>query len=101
MPVFNCLASMIDEADFVYDSYSVPVMANTGPPGNGYRKTPSRLIIEGEPDLVTGTLDDWVHYRENLAALPQDDENVRLAIAVAEARIAKLIREARTRPWDQ
>jgi len=58
------------------------------------------LIIEGEPDLVTGTLDDWVHYREKLAALPQDDKNVRLAIAIAEARIAKIIRDSRTRPWD-
>ena len=54
-----------------------------------------------EPDLVTGTLDDWVHYREKLANLPQNDENVRLAISVAEARIAKLIRDARTRPWDR
>lgn len=75
-------------------------MANTGPPGNGYRNTPSRLIIDGEPDLVTGTLEDWIQYREKLATLPRNDENVRLAIAVAEARIAKLIRDKRTRPWD-
>lgn len=76
-------------------------MANSQGPGNGIRNTPPRLIIEGEPDLATGTLDDWVQYREKLANLPQDDENVRLAIAVAEARIAKLIRDARTRPWDR
>lgn len=75
-------------------------MANTGAPGNGNRNTPPRLIIEGEPDLLTGTLDDWVHYREKLAALPQDDKNVHLAIAIAEARIAKIIRDSRTRPWD-
>ena len=49
---------------------------------------------------MTGTLEDWIHYREKLAALPQNDENVGFAIVVAEARIAKLIRDARTRPWD-
>ena len=75
-------------------------MADSRTPGNGRRNEPPRLIIEGEPDLVTGTLDDWIHYREKLAGLPQNDENVRLAIRVAEARIAKLIRDARTRPWD-
>lgn len=78
----------------------MPMMANTGAPGNGNRNTPPRLIIEGEPDLVTGTLDDWIHYREKLANLPQNDENVRVSITVTEARIAKLIRDARTRPWD-
>ena len=49
---------------------------------------------------MTGTLEDWIQYREKLATLPRNDENVRLAIAVAEARIAKLIRDKRTRPWD-
>jgi len=58
------------------------------------------LIIDEEPDLLTGTLDDWIHYREKLATLPQNDENLLLAITVAEALIAKLIRDARTRPWD-
>lgn len=76
-------------------------MANTGGPGRGPGRTPPRLVIEGEPDLVTGTLDEWIHFREKLATLPQDDENVRLAISVAEARIAKLIRDSRTRPWDR
>ena len=77
------------------------MMANAGAPGNGDRKTPPRLIIEGEPDLATGTLDDWIHYREKLATLNQADESVKLAITVAEARIAKLIRDERTRPWDR
>ena len=76
-------------------------MTNTGSPGNGNRNSPPRLNIDGEPDFVTGTPDDWIHYREKLAALPQTDENVRLAISVAEARMAKLIRVARTRPWDR
>ena len=76
-------------------------MANAGAPGHGHRNDPPRLIIEGEPDLMTGTLDDWIHYREKLATLKQTDETVRLAITIAEARIAKLIRDARTRPWDR
>ena len=76
-------------------------MTNTGSPGNGNRNSPPRLNIDGEPDFVTGTPDDWIHYREKLAALPQTDGNVRLAISVAEARMAKLIRVARTRPWDR
>lgn len=98
---FNCLASRIDEAEFAQNGNPVPVMANTGAPENGRKSTPPRLIIEGEPDLATGTLEDWVHFREKLATLPQNDENVRLAITVAEARIAKIIRENRTRPWDR
>jgi len=52
----------------------------------------SRLQIVGEPDLATATLDDWRAWRRDLATLPQDDENVRIAIAVAEAQIAKLRR---------
>jgi hypothetical protein len=56
----------------------------------------AKIDIEGEPDHRTGTLEEWLHYRQTLAALPQDDEAVRLAIAVADARIAHL-RRARTR----
>jgi hypothetical protein len=74
------------------------MMANSGAPGDGSRNSPPRLIIEGEPNLLTGTLDDWIHYREKLAGLPQNDDNVRIAITVAEARISKLIRDAKTRP---
>ena len=79
----------------------MPLMANTGAPGNGPPNTPPRLIIDGEPDFATGSMEDWIQYREKLATLPQADENVRLAISVAEARIAKLIRDKRTRPWDR
>ncbi len=46
--------------------------------------------IEGEPDPATGTLADWRAYRKSLAALPRHNDNVRLAIAVADARIARL-----------
>lgn len=96
-----CLALTDDEAAIAQIGDRVPVMANTGPPGSGRGRPPPRLIIEGEPDYATGTLEDWIQYREKLATLPQDDENVRLAISVAEARIAKLIRDSRTRPWDR
>ena len=56
----------------------------------------AQMDIEGEPDHRTGTLDEWLEYREKLAALPQDDETVRLAIAIADARITHL-RHVRTR----
>jgi hypothetical protein len=100
MPAFHCLALTNDEAYFAQDGYWVPVMANTRAPGNGPNNTPPEFIIDGEPYLLISTLDAWIHYREKLATLPQNDEYVRLAITVAEARISKLIRDARTRPWD-
>lgn len=53
------------------------------------------MKIIGEPDPATATLEDWRAWRRNLAALPQDDDSVRLAIAVAEAQIAKLRRTLR------
>jgi hypothetical protein len=49
-----------------------------------------RIEIDGEPDLLSGTLDEWHTYRHTLSALPQENENVRVAIAVADARIARL-----------
>ena len=48
--------------------------------------------IEGEPDPETGTLEEWCAFRRSLAALPPNDNNVRLTIAVAEARISQLSR---------
>jgi hypothetical protein len=83
MPAFHCLTLTNNEAVFAQDGYWVPVMANTRAPGNGPNNTPPRLIIDGEPDLLTSTLDDWIHYREKLATQPQNDENVRLAITAS------------------
>ena len=71
----------------------VRIMTNTTAPGHGDINTQKRVVIEGEPDLATGTLEDWMAFRQTLAALPQDDENVRIAIAVAHARIEKLHRD--------
>jgi hypothetical protein len=50
----------------------------------------AKIDIEGEPDQRTGSLEEWLQYRQMLAGLPQDDETVRLAIAVADARIVHL-----------
>lgn len=72
-------------------------MARGGTSGSGEGQRPRGIRIDGEPDPATGTLDDWERYRDRLAALPQDDEGVRLAIAVADARIAALRRAARRR----
>jgi hypothetical protein len=58
----------------------------------GRRENISRTAIRGEPDPATATLEDRRSWRHDLAALPQDDEGVRIAIAVAEAQIAKLRR---------
>lgn len=70
-------------------------MARGGRSGTGDDRRPRSTRIDGEPDPETGTLADWERYRDRLAALPQDDHGVRLAIAVAEARIAALRRAAR------
>lgn len=71
----------------------VQIMANTNAPGHGENNTQKRVTIEGEPDLTTGTLDQWLAFRQALTVLPQNDENVQIAIAVAHARIEKLRRE--------
>jgi hypothetical protein len=36
------------------------------------------------------TLDEWHKFRHALAALPQENKNVRVAIAVADAKIERL-----------
>jgi hypothetical protein len=58
-------------------------------PSHGQRPA-SQVRVEGEPDLSSATLAEWQAYRRTLAALPQNDENVRIAIAVADAQIARL-----------
>jgi hypothetical protein len=61
-----------------------------GKPAPASARPASQVRIEGEPDLASGTLDEWQNYRRALSALPPNDENVRIAIAVAEAQIARL-----------
>ena len=60
----------------------------------GVNQEKTGVTIVGEPDPATGTLAEWQAYRARLAVLPRHDDNVRLAIAVAEARIARLSRIA-------
>ena len=55
-----------------------------------YSQDRQRIEIDDEPDLLTGTPDEWKTYRNSLSALPQENENVQVAIAVTDARIARL-----------
>ena len=48
------------------------------------------IEIDGEPDLLTGTLDESQAYWNSLSALPQENENTQVEIAVADSRIARL-----------
>jgi hypothetical protein len=71
----------------------VPVVGGARPEGKPQpqpARPASQVRIEGEPDLDSGTLEEWQSYRRALSALPQSDENVRIAVAVAEAQIARL-----------
>ena len=48
------------------------------------------MVIRGEPDPASVSLDDWVAYRNHLRGLAGKDENVSDALAVANAQIQKL-----------
>lgn len=48
------------------------------------------MVIRGEPDPTTASLDDWIAYRDHLRSLPRADESVSLALAIANAQIQKL-----------
>lgn len=80
------------DRESVVSGPAVAVMARGGRSGSGQGENPRGIVIEGEPDPLTGTVEDWQRYRDRLAALPQSDSTVRLAIAVAEARIDALHR---------
>ena len=56
-----------------------------GPPG-------SVRSIDGEPDPVTGTLEEWRVWRQLLAGQPPNELHIQVAIAVADARIGTLSR---------
>lgn len=58
------------------------------------QKPPSRRPLAlDEPDPATATLDDWLAHRRRLAMLDLTDRTVRVAIAVADAWIARLRRK--------
>lgn len=48
------------------------------------------MVIRGEPDPSSASLEDWVSYREHLRALPDKDQSVSVAMAVANVQIQKL-----------
>ena len=48
------------------------------------------MVIRGESDSNSASIDDWVAYREHLKSLPSQDESIRVALAVAQAQIQKL-----------
>ncbi len=48
------------------------------------------MVIRGEPDPISASLDEWVTYRDHLRALPEKDQSVSVALAVANAQIQKL-----------
>ena len=55
------------------------------------------MAIRGVPDQASASLGDWVTYRDHLKSLPEKDESVSLALAVANAQIQKL-QQLRDRP---
>ncbi len=50
-----------------------------------------------EPEPATATIEDWIAYRHRVGPLAGRDPGMRLALAVAEAQIAKLRRRMRAR----
>lgn len=48
------------------------------------------MVIRGEPDPATASIEDWVAHREHLRSLPFPDEGVYVALAIANAQIQKL-----------
>lgn len=48
------------------------------------------MVIRGEPDQASASIEDWIAYREHLRSLPDKDASVSVALAVANARIQKL-----------
>ena len=49
------------------------------------------MVIRGEPDSNSASIDDWVAYREHLKSLPSQDESIRVALAVAKAGITVVV----------
>ena len=47
------------------------------------------MVISGEPDPISASLEDWLVYREHLRSLPARDESVSVALAIANAQIRK------------
>jgi hypothetical protein len=48
------------------------------------------MVISGEPDPTSASVEDWLTYREHLRTLPAKDEGVSVALAIANTQIRKL-----------
>ena len=48
------------------------------------------MVIRGEPDQTSASIEDWLAYRDHLRSLPDKDKSVSVALAVANAQIQKL-----------
>ena len=68
----------------------LPASSINGSPKKSSTQYRQLIEIDGEPDLLTGTLDESQAYWNSLSALPQENENTQVEIAVADARIARL-----------
>jgi len=68
----------------------LPASSINGSPKKSSTQYRQLIEIDGEPDLLTGTLDESQAYWNSLSALPQENENTQLEIAVADSRIARL-----------
>jgi hypothetical protein len=56
----------------------------------GTGKKYQAMVISGEPDPASASLEDWVNYREHLRSLPAKDDSVSVALAIANTQIRKL-----------
>ena len=68
----------------------LPASSINGSPKKSSTQYRQLIEIDGEPDLLTGTLDESQAYWNSLSALPQENENTQVEIAVADSRIARL-----------
>ena len=68
----------------------LPASSINGSPKKSSTQYRQLIEIDGEPDLLTGTLDKSQAYWNSLSALPQENENTQVEIAVADSRIARL-----------
>lgn len=48
------------------------------------------MVISGEPDPESASLEDWLVYRDHLRSLPAKDDSLSVALAIANTLIRKL-----------
>ena len=48
------------------------------------------MVISGEPDPESASLEEWLVYRDHLRSLPAKDDSLSVALAIANTQIRKL-----------